>query len=205
MYYNQLSSIWNSGYIGDCDVSSLWPRSTSLLWVSNCPLFGRQTLWSHLSVNCIWRLINCGKMSRSFLKSQLLHFQNPAYHKSTTDLPCHLHITSVGITFVLVNLPRSASFLASLFHGGKLQGQALTAASVLGRPPPSCLFYMANIITGTRFLVDTGAEVNVIPPLLIDHVGHHDGLVLRAANDSTIDTFGTRSFTLDLGLEQKFQ
>ena len=93
----------------------------------------------------------------------------------------------------------------SLFHGGKLQGQALTAASVLGRPPPSRFFYIADNVTGTRFLIDTSAEVSVIPPLPMDRVGHHDGLVLRAANDSTIDTFGTRSLTLDLGLEQKVQ
>eukprot|EP00731_Ephydatia_muelleri_P007558 Em0003g1806a len=58
---------------------------------------------------------------------------------------------------------------------------------------------------GTRFLVDTGAEVSVIPPLPNERANEQTGLVLRAANDSTIKTFGTRSQTLHLGPRQTFQ
>ena len=56
-----------------------------------------------------------------------------------------------------------------------------------------------------RFLIDTGAEVSVIPPIPNDRAKQQSGVILRAANDSLIHTFGTRSHTLDLGLHQKFQ
>ena len=91
-----------------------------------------------------------------------------------------------------------------LFTGGKLQGWTLMAARVSGRSS-SRLFFVIDSDTGTRFLVDTGAEVSVIPPSPNECVAEQTGLVLRAANDSTIKTFGTRSQTLHLGPQQTFQ
>ena len=46
----------------------------------------------------------------------------------------------------------------------KHSGRALAAMSVSG-PVNSRLFYITDQDTGTRFLVDTGAEVSIIPPL----------------------------------------
>ena len=54
--------------------------------------------------------------------------------------------------------------------------------------------------SGHRFLVDTGAEVSVIPPTTADRKHKQEDLGLRAVNGSSIPTFGTRSLTLDLGL-----
>ena len=71
------------------------------------------------------------------------------------------------------------------------------AARVSGQSP-SRLFFVLDRDTGTRFLVDTGAEVSVIPPSPNERANEQTGLVLRAANDSTIKTFGTRSQTLHL-------
>ena len=45
----------------------------------------------------------------------------------------------------------------------KHSGRALAATSVSG-PVNSRLFYITDQDTGTRFLVDTGAEVSIIPP-----------------------------------------
>ena len=79
------------------------------------------------------------------------------------------------------------------------------ATGVSGRSPfVSRLFYITDRLTNTRYLVDTGAEVSVIPPSCSERCHPQDGLALRAANDSTIATFGTRSITLDLGLSRIF-
>ena len=90
---------------------------------------------------------------------------------------------------------------ASLLTRGKLQGQMLMATRIPGPFFSSCLFFVVDRVTGTRFLVDTGGEVSVIPPSPADRVRQQDGLVLQAANDSIINTFGTHSHTLDLGLQ----
>ena len=91
-----------------------------------------------------------------------------------------------------------------LFAGRKLQDQMLMATSIPGPFFSSRLFFVIDRVTDIRFLVDTGAEVSVIPPSPADHVRQLDGLVLRAAYDSIINTFGTRSHTLDLGLQHHF-
>ena len=54
-----------------------------------------------------------------------------------------------------------------------------------------------------RFLVDTGAEVIVIPPTAIDWK-HKQDLGLRTVSGSPIPTYGTRSITLGLGLLRVF-
>lgn len=53
------------------------------------------------------------------------------------------------------------------------------------------------------FLVDTGAQVSVIPPTHADR-SKIQGLSLSAVNRTAIATFGTRSLTLNLGLCQTF-
>ncbi len=53
--------------------------------------------------------------------------------------------------------------------------------------------------SGRRFLVDTGAEVSLLPASS-DRNRNTPGLSLQAANNSTIPTYGTRSLTLDLYL-----
>ena len=69
---------------------------------------------------------------------------------------------------------------------------------------PQAYFVVVDRVADIRFLVDTGAEVSVRPSSTADHVRQLDGLVLRAANDSIINTFGTRTHTLDLGLQHCF-
>mgnify|MGYP006372353507 CR=1 FL=1 len=68
--------------------------------------------------------------------------------------------------------------------GGKLQGRALTAAQVPGHSSFSRLFFVTDCTTGVRFLIDTGAEVSVIPPIPNDRAKQQSGVILRAANDS---------------------
>ena len=79
------------------------------------------------------------------------------------------------------------------------------ATSVTGQPRTSRLFYISDRSSGLRFLIDTGAEVSVIPPSCTDRLTQPDSLVLQAANNTSIATFGKRSLTLDLGLRRSFQ
>ena len=65
--------------------------------------------------------------------------------------------------------------------------------------PSSCLFFIHDFASGTRFLVDIDAEVSVIPPSLTDR-HHKTKLTLQAVNGSSIPTYGTRSLTLNIRL-----
>ena len=85
---------------------------------------------------------------------------------------------------------------------GKRPGQPLVATGVAG-PSLSCLFYLTDKSNALRFLVDTGAEVSIIPPNVKDF-NHPSTLTLQAVNNSAIPTFGTRSLTLNLGLHCPF-
>ena len=82
----------------------------------------------------------------------------------------------------------------------------MTATSLTGSDNHGRLFYVHDRITGTRFLVDTGAEVSVIPPTVSDkRCRSKSSVTLQAVNQSSIDTFGERSITLDLGLRRTFR
>ena len=92
----------------------------------------------------------------------------------------------------------------TLHTGGKREGQPLVATGATGRSH-SRLFYIKDRTSGLRFLVDTGAEVSVLPPSGPSNSSRPTGYDLKAANGSTIATFGTRSLTLDLGLRRSFR
>ena len=90
----------------------------------------------------------------------------------------------------------------SLLESGKRSGRSLAATSVSGLQP-SRLFYILDKTTGTRFLVDTGAEVSVLPPSESERRRQSaDNFTLQAVNNTS---YGTRSLTLDLGLRRTFR
>ncbi|UYV74022.1 hypothetical protein LAZ67_11001862 [Cordylochernes scorpioides] len=57
--------------------------------------------------------------------------------------------------------------------------------------------------TGLQFLIDSGADVSVIPPTDKDVPSNE--LLLYAANGSKIVTFGSKVIKIDLGLRRSFQ
>ncbi|XP_072140288.1 uncharacterized protein [Dermacentor andersoni] len=61
-----------------------------------------------------------------------------------------------------------------------------------------------NRISGLHFLVDIGAEVNVLPSSEPDRTSKSHDPTLRVANSVAIATYGLRSLTLDLGLRRTF-
>ena len=87
---------------------------------------------------------------------------------------------------------------------GKRPSQPLIATSVAGHSH-SRLFYVKDHISGLSLLIDTGAEVNLVPPSAAERKHPQTGFSLQAANSSVISTFGKRSLTLDLGLRRTFQ
>ena len=93
----------------------------------------------------------------------------------------------------------------TLFLFGKRGGQAVEATSASGQTPPqSRRLFVRDRASHTKFLVDSGAEISVIPPTDVDRQ-FPSQLSLRAANNSPISTFGQRSLTLDLGLRRTFR
>ena len=70
---------------------------------------------------------------------------------------------------------------------------------------PSRLFFVTDRSSGLRFLVDTGAEVSVLPVSRLSHSSPPAGPTLQAVNHSTIATFGSTSRTINLGLRRTFR
>ena len=66
-------------------------------------------------------------------------------------------------------------------------------------------FYVRDHTTGIHFLVDTGAEVSVIPVKLVREKRTPTTIQLQAVNHSPIPTFGEKSLTLNLGFRRTFQ
>nr|VZI07626.1 unnamed protein product [Spirometra erinaceieuropaei] len=65
-------------------------------------------------------------------------------------------------------------------------------------------FYVCDNVTRRRFLVETGAQISVVPPIPVDRRCPSPSLHLQAANCSPISTFGSRSLTLNIGLHRSF-
>lgn len=86
---------------------------------------------------------------------------------------------------------------------GKLQRQHLETASIPGVNSKSRLFYVTDKSTGTRFLIDTGAEVSVFP-VSVNEKRNIGPFMLQAVNGSTINTYGQKSLTLNLHLRRSF-
>ena len=70
---------------------------------------------------------------------------------------------------------------------------------------PCRLFYITDHTNRLHFLVDTGAEVSVIPPSATDPSHFKSNLTLQAANNTPIPTYGNRLLTLNIGLRRTFQ
>ncbi|KAK3872286.1 hypothetical protein Pcinc_022629 [Petrolisthes cinctipes] len=65
------------------------------------------------------------------------------------------------------------------------------------------LLFVLDSTSGARFLVDTGATVNAVPPSAADKATEYPSYDLLAANGTSIATYGTRTLNLDLGLPEK--
>lgn len=94
--------------------------------------------------------------------------------------------------------------------------RAIKAVGKLGVPTPatttttehvdtkSSRLFIFDKVSGTKFLIDTGADVSVIPHQGRKTVSPTD-IKIYAANGTHIDNYGDRLITLDLGLRRPFQ
>ncbi len=93
----------------------------------------------------------------------------------------------------------------SLFLDVKRAGRSLAATSIAGLPHPGRLFYIHDRNSDTHFLVDTGAEVSVIPPTRLERARPQSAFSILGVDGSHIATYGVRSCTLNLGLRRTFR
>lgn len=68
----------------------------------------------------------------------------------------------------------------------------------------SRLFFLPDRSTGMRYLIDTGAEVSILPPTSADRKRTKPAHSLQAVNSSPIACFGQRAHTVHLGLRRQF-
>lgn len=84
---------------------------------------------------------------------------------------------------------------------GKLIAPVVAAAAATGK---SRRLFIICRKTGLRFLVDTGADVSVVPAT-DDERRQESSLHLSAINHSSIKTYGTRLLDIDLNLGRSFK
>ncbi|BHF74562.1 hypothetical protein SprV_0501764800 [Sparganum proliferum] len=89
-------------------------------------------------------------------------------------------------------------------EAGKPVSQRIDATVFSGSSGSGRTFYVCDTATRRRFLVDTGAQISVVPPTAADRRFPSPGLHLQAANCSPIPTFGSLSLTLNIGLRRSF-
>ncbi|XP_077512436.1 uncharacterized protein LOC144123490 [Amblyomma americanum] len=128
------------------------------------------------------------KMNVSATKSP--HCRPPALFRLPVARP---HLADV----VLPHLMKPAS-------AGKLPSTPLEASSGV-TPDNSRLFFICDHISGFRFLVDTGAEVSVLPCSIPSSPSRLPGPSLQAANLTSIATYGEHALALNLGLRRVFR
>nr|VZH89088.1 unnamed protein product [Spirometra erinaceieuropaei] len=87
---------------------------------------------------------------------------------------------------------------------GKPVSQRIDATVFSGSSGSGRTFYVCYTATRGRFLVDTGAQINMVPPTAADRRFPSPGLHLQAANCSPIPTFDSLSLTLNIGLRRSF-
>jgi len=85
--------------------------------------------------------------------------------------------------------------------GEKLPGHSLMATGAAGLTH-SRLFYITDSVSNYRFLIDTGAEVSVLPPSSTERQQRCNDFSLVAVNGAI---YGKRSLTLNLGLRRVFR
>ncbi|KAG8174445.1 hypothetical protein JTE90_014232 [Oedothorax gibbosus] len=83
---------------------------------------------------------------------------------------------------------------------GKLTGPSLEATSDHGQPKR---LFIVDKSTGLRFLIDTGAEISIVPTLTPQERNRPPGkMKLYVANGTSIPTFGEKLLQVDLNLRR---
>ena len=85
----------------------------------------------------------------------------------------------------------SQNKVATLASGGITEMRHDSAEATLPKLFPSKLLYVADKSNKCKYLIDTGAAVSVLPKSWANKISDADCLPLVAANNTTINTYGT--------------
>ncbi|VDM04800.1 unnamed protein product [Schistocephalus solidus] len=78
----------------------------------------------------------------------------------------------------------------------------VNATNITDVSSPSRTFYICDIKSGRHFLIDTGAQISVIPPTPTDQRCPNHGLFLQAVNSSPIANFGSLDLSPGIDLAE---
>ncbi|XP_049519403.1 uncharacterized protein LOC125943898 [Dermacentor silvarum] len=92
----------------------------------------------------------------------------------------------------------------TMLVGVKRTSQSLTAECDTGHRS-SHLFFVVDRITGTRLLVDTGAELSILPETAQHRRRGKSISSLIAVNNTAIASYGVQSMTIDIGLSRTYR
>nr|VZI13405.1 unnamed protein product [Spirometra erinaceieuropaei] len=139
--------------------------------------------------------------SRSQAKPSTPHLQSSHSARPNAAAICWYH-TTFGVKARRCISP--CSFTSKQSKRVKPVNLKVCAANLPDGSNPGHTFYVRDTRSGRRFLVDTGAQLCVIPPTPADRRCPNPGLFLQAVNTSPITTCGTCSLSLDIGLRRLF-
>ncbi|BHF69006.1 hypothetical protein SprV_0301204700 [Sparganum proliferum] len=138
------------------------------------------------------------------LKLQLAHLTSsrlPSRRGSRSNL--RLLIFVVIITNFRAKARRCSS-TCCFKSKGKPISQRIDATVFSDSSNSGRIFYVCNSVTRKRFLVDTGAQISVLPPTPAGRRLTSSGLHPQAANCSPISTFGSLPLILNVHLRRSF-
>ncbi|BHF59224.1 hypothetical protein SprV_0100218100 [Sparganum proliferum] len=139
--------------------------------------------------------------SRSHSKPSTPHIRSSNSVRPNTAATCWYH-TTFGVKARRCISP--CSFTSKQSRRVKPVNPKVCAANPPDGFNTGRTFYVRDTKSGRRFLVDTGAQISVVPPTAADRRFPSPGLHLQAANCSPIPTFGILSLTLNTGLRRSF-
>lgn len=91
------------------------------------------------------------------------------------------------------------------YHSPSLQPHITTSCTNPDTfSPQVCRIHITDNTSHRRFLIDTGAEISVIPPSTKEICNPSPSRKLYAANNTQINTYGQKTLTVDLGLSRKY-
>ena len=93
------------------------------------------------------------------------------------------------------------SKVATLASGEITEARHGSVEAPLSRLSPSKLLYVADKRNKCKYLIDTGAAVSVLPKSCANRTSDATCLPLVAANNTTINTYGTSRRVVDVGLK----
>ncbi|BHF80912.1 hypothetical protein SprV_0702404000 [Sparganum proliferum] len=139
--------------------------------------------------------------SRSQSKPSTPHVQSSHSARSKSAVTCRYH-TTFGVKSRRCIPP--CPFTSKQSKRVKPVSANVSAADLPDSSNPGRTFYVFDTRSGRGFLVDTGAQLSVIPHTPADRRCPNPGLFLQAVDTSPVATFGTCSLSLDIGLRRLF-